>query len=205
VTDSRAPGEPKEVEGSALFQIYQAFATAEETAAMRQAYADGISWGDAKQKLFERIDREIAPMRERYEDLMAHPERWKPLQAGAERPAPWPPAAAAPARRRGPAHADWHDSQPRRPRPTRPHCRCSSNTARKTASSTSSSPPPRPGAAAKHRLCPAPRGRPAHRPPAAEGAAALEAVRSHLQPLDGVQEADITAALQQLHAAAQAE
>ncbi|MDM9049257.1 hypothetical protein QU817_27420, partial [Klebsiella pneumoniae] len=26
-TDSRAPGEPKETEGSALFQIYQAFAT----------------------------------------------------------------------------------------------------------------------------------------------------------------------------------
>jgi tryptophanyl-tRNA synthetase len=31
LTDSRAPGEPKEVEGSALFQIYQAFATPEET------------------------------------------------------------------------------------------------------------------------------------------------------------------------------
>ena len=30
----------------------------EETAALRQAYADGIAWGDAKQLLFERIDRE---------------------------------------------------------------------------------------------------------------------------------------------------
>src|SRR5690606_40400630 len=29
VTDSRAPGEPKDTEGSALFQIYQAFADAE--------------------------------------------------------------------------------------------------------------------------------------------------------------------------------
>ena len=73
VTDSRAPGEPKDVEGSALFQIYQAFASAEETNALRQAYADGIGWGDAKQVLFERIDREIAPMRERYEALMADP------------------------------------------------------------------------------------------------------------------------------------
>jgi tryptophanyl-tRNA synthetase len=36
VTDSRAPGEPKDTEGSALFQIYQAFATPEETAAMRR-------------------------------------------------------------------------------------------------------------------------------------------------------------------------
>jgi tryptophanyl-tRNA synthetase len=84
VTDSRAPGEPKEVEGSALFQIYQAFASAEETQALRQAYAAGIAWADAKQLLFERIDREIAPMRERYEHLVSHPEELEQvLQAGA--------------------------------------------------------------------------------------------------------------------------
>ncbi|MBS0392168.1 MAG: tryptophan--tRNA ligase [Proteobacteria bacterium] len=86
VTDSRAPGEPKEVEGSALFQLYQAFATPDEAAAMRRAYADGIAWGDAKQMLFECIDREIAPMRARYDDLMAHPEKVEAaLQRGAER------------------------------------------------------------------------------------------------------------------------
>src|SRR5690606_26349479 len=72
-TDSRAPGEAKETEGSALFQLYQAFASADETAQMRQAYAEGIGWGDAKQKLFECIDAEIAPMRERYEALIARP------------------------------------------------------------------------------------------------------------------------------------
>ena len=72
-TDSRAPGEAKETEGSALFQLYQAFAGADETAQMRQAFADGIGWGDAKQKLFECIDAEIAPMRERYEALIARP------------------------------------------------------------------------------------------------------------------------------------
>ena len=83
-TDSRAPGEAKEVEGSALFQIYQAFASADETAALRQAYADGIAWGDAKNVLFDRIDREIAPMRERYEHLIAHPAELEDvLQAGA--------------------------------------------------------------------------------------------------------------------------
>ena len=74
-TDSRAPGEAKDTEGSALFQIYQAFASEAETAKLRQAYADGIAWGDAKTLLFERIDQEIAPMRATYEDLMAHPER----------------------------------------------------------------------------------------------------------------------------------
>ena len=74
-TDSRAPGEPKETEGSALFQLYQAFATAEETEAMRRAFADGIAWGEAKQQLFDLIDAEIGPMRARYDELMAHPER----------------------------------------------------------------------------------------------------------------------------------
>ena len=73
VTDSRAPGEPKQTEGSALFQLYQAFATKDETAAFAQAYAEGIGWGDAKQQLFERLERDIAPMRERYLDLVARP------------------------------------------------------------------------------------------------------------------------------------
>jgi tryptophanyl-tRNA synthetase len=73
LTDSRAPGEAKDTEGSALFQIYQAFASAEETSALAKAYADGIAWGDAKQLLFERIDREVAPMRAQYEALMANP------------------------------------------------------------------------------------------------------------------------------------
>ena len=74
LTDSRAPGEPKDTEGSALFQIYQAFATPQETEAMRQAFADGIAWGEAKQRLFERLDAEIAPMRAAYDHYMAHPE-----------------------------------------------------------------------------------------------------------------------------------
>jgi len=78
-TDSRAPGEPKDTEGSALFQIYQAFASEEETAKLRQAYADGIAWGDAKTILLERIDQEIAPMRAAYEDYMAHPEKVEAL------------------------------------------------------------------------------------------------------------------------------
>jgi tryptophanyl-tRNA synthetase len=86
VTDSRAPGEPKQVEGSALFQIYQAFASEDETAALRKAYADGIGWGEAKQLLFERIDREIAPMRERYRSLIDNPaELERILRTGAEK------------------------------------------------------------------------------------------------------------------------
>jgi len=86
VTDSNAPGVAKQTEGSALFQMYQAFASAGETATMKQAYADGIAWGDAKHLLFERIDQDVAPMREQYQALMADPAKIEAiLQAGASK------------------------------------------------------------------------------------------------------------------------
>ncbi|MDP3519122.1 MAG: tryptophan--tRNA ligase [Hydrogenophaga sp.] len=86
LTDSRAPGEPKDTEGSALFQLYQAFASAEETVRFAQAYADGIAWGEAKQLLFERLDQEIAPMRAVYDELIQDPARIeKALQRGADK------------------------------------------------------------------------------------------------------------------------
>lgn len=84
VTDSKPPGEPKDTEGSALFQLYQAFSTPPQTAAMADAYAAGIAWGDAKQQLFAAIEAEIAPMRMRYHELMDDPGYIEDiLQAGA--------------------------------------------------------------------------------------------------------------------------
>ena len=84
VTDSRGPGEPKETAGSALFQIFQAFATEAETGSLRQAYASGIRWADAKQTVFERLDAELAPMRNNYDALMRDPGKIEDiLQAGA--------------------------------------------------------------------------------------------------------------------------
>ncbi len=79
LTDPRAPGEAKDTEGSPLFQMYQAFATPEQTAAFAAAFAAGISWGDAKQQLFERVDAELSPLRERYDALMAEPEKIEAL------------------------------------------------------------------------------------------------------------------------------
>ncbi len=84
VTDSRLPGEPKSTDGSALFQLYQAFASEAETADLARAYAEGIAWGEAKERLFERLDREIAPMRAVYDELMKDPARIEAvLKAGA--------------------------------------------------------------------------------------------------------------------------
>ena len=86
VTNSQAPGEPKNPDDSHIFSIYQAFASADETTQMRKAYADGIGWGDAKQTLFERIDSELAPMRERYDALISDPDVIEGvLRGGAER------------------------------------------------------------------------------------------------------------------------
>ena len=73
VTDSRPPGDPKQVEGSALFQLYRAFADPDQAEAMRQAFADGIAWGEAKAALYGLIDSQVAPMREKYEALIAQP------------------------------------------------------------------------------------------------------------------------------------
>ncbi|MCL1825020.1 MAG: tryptophan--tRNA ligase [Betaproteobacteria bacterium] len=75
ITDSKAPGEPKETEGSALFQLFQAFATPSETETMRSRFAEGISWGEAKEALFHKLEGVIAPMRARYEELINEPAR----------------------------------------------------------------------------------------------------------------------------------
>jgi tryptophanyl-tRNA synthetase len=84
VTDSRAPGQPKDADSSSLFQLYRAFASPEETQAMRAAFAGGISWSEAKLALFERIDAAIAPMRARYEEFVTNPVRIEQrLQEGA--------------------------------------------------------------------------------------------------------------------------
>jgi tryptophanyl-tRNA synthetase len=84
LTDSKAPGEPKTVTGSAVFQLFQAFASAEESAEFAQAFAQGIAWGDAKQRLFERLDQEIAPLRAVYDELIQDPARIEQmLQQGA--------------------------------------------------------------------------------------------------------------------------
>ena len=84
VTDSRQPGEPKEAEGSHLYMLYRAFATPEQSVQFRQQLEEGLGWGEAKEQLRSIIEQELAPMRDRYADLMAHPDRIEELlQVGA--------------------------------------------------------------------------------------------------------------------------
>src|SRR6056297_1769922 len=72
-TNLLEPGEPKSTEDSALFQIWCAFAEEGETARMRQAFADGIAWGEAKKQLFELVNDHLTPARDRYLRLMDDP------------------------------------------------------------------------------------------------------------------------------------
>jgi tryptophanyl-tRNA synthetase len=85
-TNSLEPGEPKDPDDSALFAIYAAFATPEETAAMRQRYAEGIGWGEMKQALFDYINDHLREARAEYERLIAAPDHVEAvLREGAEK------------------------------------------------------------------------------------------------------------------------
>jgi len=85
-TNSQEPGEPKEADGNTLFEIYRAFATHEQTEEIRQAYENGIAWGEMKQILFGHLNSILREPRERYVELMAEPEAiGRILQEGSER------------------------------------------------------------------------------------------------------------------------
>lgn len=69
-TNLLEPGEPKDTEDSTLFQIWQAFANEGQTLYMREQFAAGIAWGQAKKELFALIDGQLQEPRQRYQDFM---------------------------------------------------------------------------------------------------------------------------------------
>ncbi len=69
-TNLLEPGDPKDPDDSTVFQVWQAFANEEQVASMRQAFAEGIAWGEAKKQLLALVNDEIAEARERYNQLM---------------------------------------------------------------------------------------------------------------------------------------
>lgn len=85
-TNLLEPGEPKDPDDSTVFSIWKAFASAEQTQYMREQYAAGIGWGQAKKELFGLINNEIAHARERYFQLIENPQLIEDtLQKGAAR------------------------------------------------------------------------------------------------------------------------
>jgi tryptophanyl-tRNA synthetase len=85
-TNLQEPGEPKNPDESTVYQVWAAFATAEQRAGMRREFENGIAWGEAKRRLFELVNAQLREPRERYEALMAQPALIeKLLREGAER------------------------------------------------------------------------------------------------------------------------
>lgn len=86
-SDSTPLEEPKEPDGTLVYDLYRLVATPEQQAALAaKLRAGNFGWGHAKQELFEVLDAHIAPMRERYVELRAHPERIDAiLEAGAQK------------------------------------------------------------------------------------------------------------------------
>ncbi|MBT7375349.1 MAG: tryptophan--tRNA ligase [Porticoccaceae bacterium] len=72
-TNLLEPGEPKDPDSSALFQIWKAFATESQTAEMRREFANGIAWGEAKRQLFELVNEQLLEPREKYMQLLENP------------------------------------------------------------------------------------------------------------------------------------
>ncbi|MEM1264228.1 MAG: tryptophan--tRNA ligase [Pseudomonadota bacterium] len=85
-TNSLEPGEPKSTDGSTLFDIYRAFASATETSAFAQRFTAGAGWGELKQELFEYLDAHLSAARSEYDRLIADPGHIEAtLRMGAEK------------------------------------------------------------------------------------------------------------------------
>ena len=69
VTNSLEPGEPKDTDGCSVFSLYSHFASKNELLELADDYKNGISWGDAKNKLFSLVNNEILPIRDKYEEF----------------------------------------------------------------------------------------------------------------------------------------
>lgn len=84
VTNSQTVEEPKDPDTSNIFALYKNFASPEQIENMRTRYLKGgLGWGQAKQELFEVINAELTPIRERYYYWMNHQEEiWNTLKEG---------------------------------------------------------------------------------------------------------------------------
>ena len=74
ITNSLEPGDSKDHNACTLFQLYSLFANKVQIENMKQAYSDGIGWGDVKKELFSAINNEILPIREKYMELENQPD-----------------------------------------------------------------------------------------------------------------------------------
>lgn len=87
VTDSKTPDEPKDPDENLIFQLFTPFGTEAEVKEMREAFEKGgMGYGDAKQKLYEALEREFEKPTALYNELMADRKKLDAiLEEGADR------------------------------------------------------------------------------------------------------------------------
>lgn len=87
VSDSKTLEEKKDPDSCHIVGLYKHFASAEEVAEMEERYrAGGYGYGHAKLALLEVLERELSPIRDRYNSLMKQPEQLlEVLERGAEK------------------------------------------------------------------------------------------------------------------------
>ena len=87
VTNSQGVEEIKDPDSSQIFHLYKLFATPAEQEALAGRYRKGgMGWGEAKEELFKVINRELSPLRAKYEKIMAEPrELDEILEAGTKK------------------------------------------------------------------------------------------------------------------------
>ncbi|MDR2178154.1 MAG: tryptophan--tRNA ligase [Treponema sp.] len=97
VTNSQGVAEPKDPESSQIYQLYRLFASPEERDALAAQYRQGgMGWGEAKEELFRVVNRELSPLRQRFEAIMADPAGLDAVLArGAEKARPIAAATVA--------------------------------------------------------------------------------------------------------------
>jgi len=85
-TDSTPPEAPKNPDESIIMDIFKIVASKSEVEDLKKSYESGISWGDAKQALFECLDKQFSEKNLKYNDLMCRPDDVnKILKQGAEK------------------------------------------------------------------------------------------------------------------------
>ena len=77
-TDSLEPGE-KKPKDSTLYKYFKCFTNDKNIKQIDTYFNEGMGWGDLKKELFELINLEIAPAREKYFNLVNNPQKVEKL------------------------------------------------------------------------------------------------------------------------------
>ena len=86
-TDSTPAEAPKNPETSSLFAIYRQFAVESDLEHVRnRLLSGGLGWGELKDILYEELDRQLSPGRQRYDELLQDSTKVETiLRVGAEK------------------------------------------------------------------------------------------------------------------------